>query len=216
MVDREEERDRRRRSATTDDRGRARRRRGASSGVAAARPSARERPSAAAARRSAAWLMRSTARARGTRRPSARSRRGAACSPLQPKSSRARDASRLRRGWPFGIDVSHVIAPVEADRLRDELGRLADRRLDPRAEVHRLGAVVALGRADEPVDAVVDVEVLARRRAVAPQHDLVGRLDHLADQRRDHVRRLRGRSCRPARRGSSGRRKIAFVPYCSR
>ena len=28
-----------------------------------------------------------------------------------PNSSRAREASRLRRGWPFGIDVSQTISP---------------------------------------------------------------------------------------------------------
>ena len=32
-----------------------------------------------------------------------------------PKSSFAREASRLRRGWPFGIEVSHVISPVKPE-----------------------------------------------------------------------------------------------------
>jgi len=30
---------------------------------------------------------------------------------LNPKAASARDASSARRGWPFGIDVSHVIVP---------------------------------------------------------------------------------------------------------
>ena len=43
---------------------------------------------------------------------------------------------------------------------------------DAGAEIHGLGSVVPLGREREPLDAVVDEEELARRCAVAPEHDL--------------------------------------------
>ena len=95
---------------------------------------------------------------------------------------------------PPRLAVRHRRVPddlaLEAGHVGDRLGELADRDLVAGAEVDRLGAVVALGREHEPLDAVVDVEKLPGRRAVAPEHDLVRRLDHLADQRRDHVRAL--------------------------
>ena len=55
------------------------------------------------------------------------------------------------------------------------------------AEVHGIGAVIALRGEHETLDAVVDVEELPSRRAVSPEDDLVGGLDHLADERRDHM-----------------------------
>ena len=131
---------------------------------------------------------RTRAPARDTRRPCARALREAASSPRSPKQlARARrvDAAarlsvRLRRVPPD--------ASLESRHARDELGEVADRDLLAGAEVHRLGRVVAIRREHEPLDAVVDVEELARRRAVAPEHDLLRRVDHLADQIRDHVR----------------------------
>ncbi len=72
----------------------------------------------------------------------------------------------------------------------DELGELADRDLLARSEVHGLGAVVALRGEDEALDAVLDVEELPRRRAVAPEDDLVLGLEHLPDERGNHVRGL--------------------------
>src|SRR5829696_10486054 len=51
----------------------------------------------------------------------------------------------------------------EAGRVGDGLGELADGGLDAGAEVDRLGAVVALRREHQPLDAVVDVEELAAR-----------------------------------------------------
>ena len=107
-----------------------------------------------------------------------------------PNSSRALVASTLLLGCPFGFDVSQTIAALVADHVGDEFCELADRDLARRAEVDRLRAVVSLRSQDEAVDAVVDVEELPGRRAVAPQHDLVLGLDHLPDQRRDDVRRL--------------------------
>src|SRR6478735_9976337 len=75
------------------------------------------------------------------------------------------------------LAVGHGRVPAdlarEARQLGDRRGQLADRGLDAGAEVDRLGAVVELGRTDEAVRAVLDVEELARRRAVAPEHDLV-------------------------------------------
>ena len=65
-----------------------------------------------------------------------------------------------------------AISPSKPGQLGDELGQLADRVSDAGAEVDRLGAVVALGREQQALGAVVDVEELARRRAVAPEHDL--------------------------------------------
>src|SRR4029450_6737006 len=82
----------------------------------------------------------------------------------------------------------------EAGELRDGLGEVADRDLDAGAEVDGLRLVVALRGEPDPLGGVLDVEELARRRAVAPEHDLalaaLARLEHLADQGRDHVRGL--------------------------
>ena len=87
----------------------------------------------------------------------------------KPNSSR-----RARRvEAPARLAVRHRGVPDdlarEAGRLGDQLGQLADRGLDAGAEVHRLGAVVALGGEDEPVDAVVDVEELAASAMPSPQ-----------------------------------------------
>ena len=64
------------------------------------------------------------------------------------------------------------------------------------AEVDRLGAVVALGREDDALGGVVDVEELARGAAGAPDLDVVAsprlaRVDALLDQGRDDVRARR-------------------------
>ncbi len=80
-----------------------------------------------------------------------------------PNRSRAREASRLRRGWPFGIDVSQTISPVEAGQFGNRLGDLANRGLDTRADVHRRRLVVAFGGEHERLGAVVDVQKLPRR-----------------------------------------------------
>src|ERR1051325_9558201 len=58
----------------------------------------------------------------------------------------------------------------------------------------RVCALISLGRRAAPLGRLLDVENLARRRAVAPQHNLavaaVARLDELADHGRDDVARL--------------------------
>ena len=105
----------------------------------------------------------------------------------KPKSSFARDVSSRRRGWPLGIDVSQTDLAREAGDVGDELRELADRDLGAGTEVDRLVAVVALGDQHQALDEIVDVEELAGRRAVAPEHDLAVRVDHLADQVGDHV-----------------------------
>ena len=96
----------------------------------------------------------------------------------KPKSSGARRVEAAPRLAVRHRRVPHDLA-FEAGELRDQLGELADRDLDARAEVHGLGAVVALGGEHEPFDAVVDVEELARRRAVAPEHDLAPALSSI-------------------------------------
>ena len=120
----------------------------------------------------------------------------------KPNSSRARVASRLRRGWPFGFERVPRDLAVEAGQLRDQLGQIADRDLVAGAEVDRLGAVVPLGGEHEPFDAVVDVEELARRRAVAPEHDRGRRCRASCGSGRESRATSRGRSCRAGRRGS--------------
>src|SRR5262249_35143916 len=57
---------------------------------------------------------------------------------------------------------------VEAGQLRDYVREVADRDLLAGADVHRLGAVVALRREPDRLGAVVHVEELARGAAVAP------------------------------------------------
>src|SRR5437588_7238312 len=85
---------------------------------------------------------------------------------------RARRVERAAR-----LPVRHARVPddlaLEPGQLRDQLGEVADGDLRARAEVHRLVAVVALRAEHEALDRVLDVEELARRRAVAPQHDLL-------------------------------------------
>src|SRR5207245_336819 len=83
-------------------------------------------------------------------------------------------------------------APAVAHQPADELRQVADADLAAEAEVHRVGAVVALGGQHDPLGAVLDVEELARGRPVTPDLDGVAALLHrsidLPDQRRDHVR----------------------------
>ena len=147
---------------------------------------------------------------RGTTRPSSRGRRGAASAPGSRTAARARRRVELRAA--AGRSASSCPRRSRPSKPVSSAIVSASSRIDVSTPVPRLtgaGAVVPLGREQQRLGAVVDVEELARRRAVAPEHDLAGRVEHLADQRRDHVRRLRGRSCRAARRGSPGSRKIA-------
>src|SRR5436190_14445989 len=92
---------------------------------------------------------------------------------LEPVAQRrARlEAEQLTRAGrvhaPAWLAVRHRRVPgdlaLEADDLRHELREVADRDLLAGTEVDRLRAVVTLGRQDQPVDAVLDVEELARR-----------------------------------------------------
>src|SRR5262249_13218916 len=79
--------------------------------------------------------------------------------------------------------------PGEAGEIGYESREIPNRDLFARPQVHGLGSVVALRGEHEAVDTIVDVQELARWRAVAPEGDLVRRLEHLPDQRRNHVRR---------------------------
>src|SRR5439155_13790562 len=80
---------------------------------------------------------------------------------------------------PPRLAVRHLRVPddlaLEARELADQLRQVTDRDLPSRAEVDRLRAVVAVGREQQTFRAVVDVEEFARRRAVAPQNDALGR-----------------------------------------
>ena len=126
-------------------------------------------------RRGSRRLRPGRARFRGTTRPSSRGLRAASCARSEAEQPLGARGVEL----PARLAVRHRGVPddlaVEAGHLGDRLGELADRRLDTGAEVDRLRPVVALGGEQQPVGAVVDVEELAGRRAVAPEHDLAGR-----------------------------------------
>src|SRR5687768_17827347 len=80
---------------------------------------------------------------------------------------------------------------AESGLARDDPREIADQHFLAATEVHRFGAVVALRGGDDSLGRVLDIEELARRRAVAPQRDRgtlrLHRLDELADHRRDDV-----------------------------
>ena len=90
----------------------------------------------------------------------------------KPKSRSARDnielparlAVRLRR-VPADLAGEAGQSAISSARSRIAIS-------SPDAEIHRLGTVVLLGGEHDALDGVVDVEELARRRAVAPEHDL--------------------------------------------
>ena len=70
--------------------------------------------------------------------------------------------------------------------------QVADRDFLADAEVDRVGIVVALGGADDPLGSIVDVDELAGGRSGSPDVDErgvgVAGLDALADQGGNHVR----------------------------
>src|SRR5581483_8973513 len=128
-------------------------------------------------------------RSSGTSRPSGRGRPAAASGPRNRRArgpvtrrvagAAGRSASTCpRRARPRSRSARRSSPPARGSTSR------------PGAQVDRLGAVVPFRGEHQPVDAIVDVEELARGGAVAPEHDLAVRLDHLPDQRRNHVRRL--------------------------
>src|SRR5947208_635748 len=57
-------------------------------------------------------------------------------------------------------------APLEGGRPRDDPGQVADRDLLAAAQVHRVAGVILLGGEDDALRRVLDVEKLARGRAV--------------------------------------------------
>src|SRR5438876_6372660 len=95
---------------------------------------------------------------------------------------------------PTRLAVRHRAVPLdlacEAGEVRDLFRELANRDLDARTEVDRVGAVVAIRGEHEPFDAVVHVQELTRRRAVAPKGDAIGVVQYLPDQPWNDVRRL--------------------------
>src|SRR3954467_6826024 len=74
------------------------------------------------------------------------------------------------------LPVRHRLVPgdlaAESRQLGDQLGELTDRDLLARADVHRLLPVVAVRGERERLGCVLDIEELAGRGAVAPEHDL--------------------------------------------
>src|SRR5262249_7608118 len=84
---------------------------------------------------------------------------------------------------------------AEARERDDSLGQIADRDLEPRPDIHGLRPVVALARERDRLGSVLDEQELARGLARSPDNHLVqtglARLDALADQGRDDMRRTR-------------------------
>src|SRR5579862_790478 len=117
--------------------------------------------------------------------------------PLEPLAKRGAclEAEELTRARcvqaAARLTVRHRRVPgqlsLEAGELGDRLGELANRGLDAGAEVDGLGPVVPFRGEQQSFGAVVDVEELAGRGAVAPQDDAVLAVQQLADQRGDDV-----------------------------
>src|SRR5919198_775984 len=104
-------------------------------------------------------------------------------------------------GSARGVEVAARLAvgfgPIPADLAReagqpgDQLGQAPDGDLHARAQVDRRVAVVLLGRQQDALGRVGDVEELARGAAVAPALDggvpVGNRVDTLRDECRDDV-----------------------------
>jgi hypothetical protein len=120
---------------------------------------------------------------------------------LQAGAGAKAEASRGAAGVeaPPRLAVGLAAVPLDRDldpdQASDGARQLLDADLRAAADVHRLGRVVALGRTDDPFGGVLDVDELARRASRSPHRDRAGApalgVDALADERRDHVRRLR-------------------------
>ena len=113
----------------------------------------------------------------------------------KPKSAAARDVSRRRRGCPFGFDRSHTMRPRNSQSSATSDVRSRIEISKPAPMLTGIGAVVALGGEHDRRRAVLDVQELARRRAVAPADDLghatILRLETLSQERRNHMGRSR-------------------------
>ena len=152
--------------------------------------------------RSPSDVLRSTRRSRRCRRSN--EVRGLEAEAL----ARARDVEA-----PARLAVRLAGVPDEAARRSRSaraisVGQVADRDLVAAAEVHRVARVVALGGEHDPLGGVLDVEELARRRAVAPQHDLgvaaLARARRTCGSSPGSRATCAGRSCRAGRTGSPG------------
>ena len=126
----------------------------------------------------------------GTRRRSARAPRGAASSRgsrTAPRRGRRRGAARLAVGLGR---VPHDLA-LEAGGVRDQLGQVADGDLVARAEVDRLGAVIALAPRAQIPSAASSTYRNSRVGLPSPQSTTSScGLEHLPDQGRNDVRPL--------------------------
>src|SRR5438552_17808487 len=116
------------------------------------------------------------------------------CMRLEPESlfragrieAPARLSVRLRR---IPLDDTLV-----SDAARNQLCKIGDADLDPAADVHRLRTVIQLRCSYDSLRGVLNVEKLARRRAVSPERHRFRaarpRLVEFPDHRRDDVARL--------------------------
>ncbi len=68
----------------------------------------------------------------------------------------------MRRGWPSGLEVSQATSPSNRHSRATRGDEVADLDLEPRPQVHGLGAVVALGGGQDPLGRVAGVQELAR------------------------------------------------------
>ena len=188
----------------------------AATGLLAARPSTSARSSATCTR-SAQSASRASASSRWARYQSI----GAAQAVVERRVAVKPNALLGPAGidTPAGLTVGLGRVPpdlaVEPDELDDELDQLADGQLAVGAEVHRIGAVVPLGRERRCPRPRRRRTGTRGWRARAPHVDVVGarllRVDALLDERGDHVARPPGGTCRPGRRGwsASGRWRAA-------
>ena len=148
-----------------------------------------------------------------------RNRRRTRSRASKPNRSRARVTSRRGAAGRSAARVPDELALEPAARARSVCARSRIAISSAAAQVHR-----ARWSRSAPPPArcrarVLDVQELARRRAVAPQHDLAvaraPRADELADHRRDHVGRLQvevvARAVQVHREQHD-----AFMPYCCR
>ena len=120
----------------------------------------------------------------------------------KPNSSRARVTSSCRRGWPFGIEVSHSISPSKPVSSAISVARS---RIEISCPVPRLtgsGSVVALGGEEQALGGVLDVEELAGRASRRPRARSGARSRASSGSGRESRARRWGGSCRAARTGS--------------
>ena len=174
-----------------------------------------------ARRRRRAGARRWTASVRGRSRR--RRHRGAVPGdgPVQAVGQRGRrlEAQQLLRpphvqaaaGLAVGFVVSQTISPVKPVARRSSPAR-SRMVISCRADVDRLGAVVALAASSNALGRVLDVQEFARRRAVAPEHDRVA-APRILRISAGMTWSVSGRSCRPGRRGSpaAGRSHYAVL-----